>query len=98
MTSITAHVPTAYASLYLQKLSKHWAHRLDVAFDAANARIAFAADKICNMAADREGLDLVLTAPELPEAKRLAGVVFDHLKRMANHDALEQPVWTPFTA
>lgn len=97
MTSIVARVPTAHASLYLQKLCKHWAHRLDVAFDSANGRVAFAPDRICNMAADAQGLTLTLTAPET-EASRLADVVFDHLKRMANHDSLEPPVWTPVTA
>ena len=96
MTSITTRVPTAYASIYLQKLCKHWAHRLEVAFDTANGRVAFAADKICNMAADGEGLNLTITAPE-SDANRLAGVVFDHLKRMANHDDFAPPVWTPVT-
>src|SRR5690625_3000354 len=60
----TARVTTQHASRYLTRLSKHWRHRFAVEYTAEQARIPFAADRVCLLQADPDGLSIELEAPD----------------------------------
>jgi hypothetical protein len=83
MTSMTARVPTAHASLYLQKLCKHWSHKLQVSFTPKAGHVPFGEGRALDLTADAEGLSLTVNAANAETAQRFTSVVFDHLKRMA---------------
>lgn len=87
MTVSVARVPTAHASRYVQQLAKHWSHKMEVSFDAEEARIAFPNGATLEMRADSDNLDCVLTTPEDFDAGRMRGVVAEHLDRFAFREA-----------
>ena len=39
MATATAAVPKANGSRYMQQLCKHWSHKFEVTFDAAQGRV-----------------------------------------------------------
>jgi hypothetical protein len=84
--TVTATVPTANASRYLQQLSKHWSHKFDVTFDAEKSAIAFPMGAL-RMEAQADAL--VVTLDPAPEADidRFKQVVADHLDRFAFKEA-----------
>jgi hypothetical protein len=92
MTSATASVPTASASRYLQQLCKHWAHNLEVSFDAEQVRVVFPKDArgadwpgdgIFTMAATPETLECRIEATSEGQLEGLKGAVERHLNRFA---------------
>jgi hypothetical protein len=92
MTSATASVPTASASRYLQQLCKHWAHNLEVSFDAEQGRVVFPKDArgadwpgdgIFSMAATPETLECRIDATSEGQLEGLKGAVERHLNRFA---------------
>ena len=92
MTSATASVPTASASRYLQQLCKHWAHNLEVSFDATQGRVVFPKDArgadwpgdgIFTMAATADALDCRIEASSDGQLQGLKGAVERHLNRFA---------------
>ncbi|MBK8629131.1 MAG: DUF2218 domain-containing protein [Sphingomonadales bacterium] len=92
MTSATASVPTASASRYLQQLCKHWAHNLEVSFDAEQGRVVFPKDArgadwpgdgIFTMAATPETLECRIDATSEGQLEGLKGAVERHLNRFA---------------
>lgn len=89
----TARVTTQHASRYLTRLSKHWRHRFAVEYTAEQARIPFAADRVCLLQADPDGLSIELEAPDHEAADALQQVVADHLLRMADRDELSPLEW-----
>ena len=78
-----ARVPTRSASRYMQQLAKHWAHKMEVRFDAQEAVIAFPNGSRLEMRADSETLDCALSVPDGEEAGRMRTVVEEHLNRFA---------------
>ncbi len=87
MIQSTARIETARASIYLQQLCKHFAHKLAVEFWPNEGRIPFAAGT-CRLAAN-DGI-LHLTA-EAEDAERLAvvqDIVARHLVRFAFREPL----------
>jgi hypothetical protein len=81
MSQSAARVPTAHASRYLQQLSKHWAHKLEVTFDATRSDINFG-DVTCVLTADDAALDILIVGPE-DQMERYEGVIQRHLERFA---------------
>ncbi|MFB0873072.1 MULTISPECIES: DUF2218 domain-containing protein [unclassified Sphingobium] len=84
--AVTATVPTAHASRYLQQLSKHWSHKFEVSFDAEKSAIAFPMGTLRMEAAPDA---LIVTLEPTPEADvgRFQQVVADHLDRFAFKEA-----------
>lgn len=82
MTRITAIVPTASASRYLQQLCKHWSHKFEVSFDAEQGRIALPFG-LTELAAGAEALSVTITLNEGGDPARAQQVVADHLNRFA---------------
>lgn len=90
--SSTAVVPTASASRYLQQLCKHWAHNMEVEFDAQNARVVFPknargadwlGDGIFTMAAGDMALTCRIEASSDGQLQGLKVAVEKHLNRFA---------------
>jgi len=96
MSSAIAHVPTTSGSRYLQQLSKHWSHNLDVEFTAERSRIIFpkdargatwTADALVTMDAKSETLDVTIDASSPEHLEAMKGVVARHLDRFAFREA-----------
>lgn len=97
MTSTSiAHVPTTSGSRYLQQLSKHWSHNLDVQFTEQHSRIIFpkdarganwSADAVVTMDAQPETLDVTIEASSPEHLEALKGAVARHIDRFAFREA-----------
>jgi uncharacterized protein len=87
MTRSHAEIATASASRYLQRLCKHFAHKLPVEFDPNAGKISFPIGD-CDLAADGEKLSIDLTAPEAEQMPQLKDVVIRHLERFAFREEL----------
>ena len=93
MLTETATVPTALASRYLQQLCKHFAHKIEVRYDAASGDAQFPWGR-CAMTATDEVLTLRAEAADAEALARVKAVVDDHLIRFAWKEGLK-PDWTP---
>ena len=81
---LRAEVPTESGSRYLQQLCKHWSHRFEVAFDAAQGTVRLNS-AVCRFTAEPHRLVVTLEGEDLV---RMSGVVSDHLKRFAFREEL----------
>ena len=82
MTTLTATVPTAHASRYLQQLCKHWSHKFEVEFDPAQGRIALPFGTT-NLSASDTALQVAIALNDGADPDRTKTVVADHLNRFA---------------
>jgi hypothetical protein len=94
--SSTAEVPTASGSRYLQQLCKHWAHNLQVEFDAREGRVTFPrdargadwpGDALVTMTAGESVLTCRIDASLEGQLEGLKGAVARHLDRFAFREA-----------
>lgn len=92
----TADVPTTSASRYLQQLCKHWAHNLDVVFDADEGRIvfpkdarglSFPGDGAVILKAHDTALEVRVDATAPDQLEGLKAAVASHLDRFAFREA-----------
>jgi hypothetical protein len=84
--SLTANVPTASGSRYLQQLCKHWSHKFEVEFDAQQGVIAFPMGHI-RLNAGAEALAVTIEPQDGTDVERFKQVVADHLDRFAFREA-----------
>lgn len=89
MPHATAAIATADGSRLIKRLCTHWAHKLEVSFDEAAARVAFDADTITTLAARPGTLEARITAPDDARLAQIQDVVASHLQRMARGETLE---------
>jgi hypothetical protein len=96
MSTGIAKVPTKSGSRYLQQLSKHWSHSLNVEFTADESRIVFpkdargatwSADALVTMTAQPDTLDVQIDASSPEHLEALKGTVARHLDRFAFREA-----------
>ncbi|WP_202911166.1 DUF2218 domain-containing protein [Ancylobacter sp. TS-1] len=87
MASTHAHVPTAHASRYLQQLCKHWAHKLEVAFDPRHGEVKLPDGALATMDAGPDALDVRIEAGDAGTLETMKGVVARHLDRFAFREA-----------
>ena len=80
--TFTAKVPTEKASRYMQQLCKHWAHKMEVDFDAERGTVNFPTARL-DMVAGHDELSLTLAPTGGEDIARLKTVVEDHLNRFA---------------
>lgn len=83
---VTAAVPTAHASRYLQQLCKHWSHKLEVRFDPDHGSVKLPG-ALLTLSAGNEMLDATLEGEDAATVERLKQVVADHLDRFAFREA-----------
>ncbi|MCK2043553.1 DUF2218 domain-containing protein [Chromohalobacter sp. TMW 2.2308] len=96
MSESQAVVSTTSGSRYINRLCKHWQHKLDVSHDEHQGRVTFDGG-VCHMRAEAGALHLQLTAEDAAIRERLEEVVAVHLKRMASREELDI-VWQPGVA
>jgi hypothetical protein len=103
MNRATAHVATPSASRYLQQLCKHWAHNLEVAFDAAHGRVIFPrdargmdwpGDATLTLTASDGALSCQIDASAPGQLDGLKGAVARHLNRFAFREGELAFDWT----
>ena len=85
MTNSIARVETERASIYLQQLCKHFAHKLPVTFTPEQGQITFSAG-ICRLEASDGVLVLKAEAEDDARLAQLQGVIDKHLLRFAFRD------------
>lgn len=83
-----AVVPTTSGARYINRLCKHWQHKLDVSHDEHQGRVTFDGG-VCHMRAEAGALHLQLTAEDAAIRERLEHVVAVHLVRMANREDVD---------
>lgn len=82
MRQSVARVETERASIHLQQLCKHFAHRRPVTFTPEQGRIEFAAG-VCALEAKDGVLTLVAEAEDAERLAQVQDVVEKHLARFA---------------
>lgn len=104
MTTSEARVPTTHGSRYLQQLSKHWQHSLNVEFTPERAMIQFPrnargadwpGDALVFLTAQPDVLDVKIEASSPAHLDALKGTVARHLDRFAFREAPLAFVWAP---
>lgn len=83
-----AEIATQDGSRLINRLCKHWAHKLEVEHDAEQGRVVFDGGT-CLLHASPERLVVALEALDEPTLDRLESVVANHLERMAGGEPLD---------
>jgi len=86
--SSAATVATANPSRLINRLCKHWAHKLPVRHDEQGGEITLSIGE-CRLRAAKAGLEVQLHAANSAQLRQLQQVVADHLLRMASGEPLE---------
>lgn len=82
-----AEIATPSGERLINRLCKHWAHKLEVEHAEQGAKITFASGT-CLMRADDEALTVAIETLEEGHLDELEGVVERHLVRMAGDEPL----------
>ncbi|XQU08989.1 DUF2218 domain-containing protein [Halomonas sp. LY9] len=82
-----AEIATSSGAKLINRLCKHWAHKLEVEHSEQDAKIVFASGT-CLMHADPERLSVSIETLEEVHLDQLEGVVESHLVRMAKDEPL----------
>jgi hypothetical protein len=85
MNHSEARIATERASIYLQQLCKHFAHRLPVEFTPERGQITFSSGT-CRLTAESGMLTLNAEAADAAQLEQLQDVVVRHLLRFAFRD------------
>ncbi|MCG6659523.1 DUF2218 domain-containing protein [Halomonas campisalis] len=83
-----AEIATESGAKLINRLCKHWAHKLEVEHKEDHGRVAFE-DGTCLMRAEPGKLVVEVETLDEESLDRLEGVVASHLERMAGDEALE---------
>ena len=86
MPIVSANVPTANASKYIQQLCKHWSHRLEVDLSEQKGVVRFP-DAVVTLVVQPDDLTVTIDAQEKETVERIKGVVASHLDRFAFREA-----------
>jgi len=84
MTS-RADVATADPVRYMKQLCRHFGHKQDATFNDQTGRIRFEFG-VCDLAAERDRLALVVNADDEERLERMERVVGSHLERFGFRD------------
>lgn len=83
-----AEIATESGDKLINRLCKHWAHKLEVEQAEGEGRVTFDAGS-CLMKAEPGKLHVAVEALDEEGLDRLEGVVASHLERMAGKESLE---------
>ena len=92
MTTVHADVPTANGRKYVLQLGKHWAHKLEVAFDGDRATIRFP-DAVALLDPGADAIAVSISGEDPANVERLKDVVARHLDRFAFREAPLTYAW-----
>ena len=93
MLTSTARFETPNASKYLQSLCKHFAHKVEVDYDADKGQAALPPGP-AQFHADPTGLSIEVKAEDTPGIVRARYIVEDHLLRFAFREDPKPLDWT----
>ncbi|WP_346796426.1 DUF2218 domain-containing protein [Halomonas sp. Bachu 37] len=82
-----AEIATPSAEKLVNRLCKHWEHKLEVTREGREARIQFE-EGLCLLHAEPETLVVAIETLEEDSLDQLEGVVGRHLERMAGDEEL----------
>jgi len=83
-----AEIATSSGAKLINRLCKHWSHKLEVEHSEQDAKIVFASGT-CLMHAEPDRLLVSIETLEEEHLDQLEGVVESHLMRMAKDESLE---------
>ncbi|WP_136249075.1 DUF2218 domain-containing protein [Halomonas borealis] len=83
-----AEIVTESGDKLINRLCKHWAHKLEVEQAEGEGRVVFDTGS-CLMTAEPGRLTVAVEALDEAELDRLEGVVANHLERMAGQEPLD---------
>jgi len=92
MLTSTGRFDTPNAQKYLQQLCKHFAHKVEVQFDAARGTIALGMGPATLHATDG-ALTAEVTAPTPEELDHARQIIDNHLARFAFREEFEAMAW-----
>lgn len=84
--------PTAHASKYLQQLCKHFAHKIEVCYDAETGQASLPTGP-ASLEAGAEMLTVVISGADEEALKRARFIIDDHLKRFAFREEFTEMDW-----
>jgi uncharacterized protein len=93
MLTSTARWPTPHASRYLQQLCKHFAHKVEVAYDASEGRVALQAGP-ATLRAEVDALWVQVSAPDLKGIITARYVIDSHLVTFAHREDFPGMSWS----
>ena len=93
MPIVSASVPTANGSKYMQQLCKHWSHKLEVDLSEQKGVVRFP-DAVVVMEARPGDLSVTIDAQAKETVERMKGVVASHLDRFAFREAPLKFEWS----
>lgn len=82
-----AEIATDSGAKLMNRLCKHWAHKLEVEQSEEECRVAFE-EGSCIMRAEPDKLIVAVEALDEEGLDRLEGVIDSHLERMAGEETL----------
>jgi uncharacterized protein len=88
MIAATAEIPISTPSRYMNRLAKHFEHRVGVQRDERSARVDFP-DAPCTMLASDTHLSIRIEATDAEQAERLKEVVERHLRQVAAQETFD---------
>lgn len=89
----TGRFATAHASRYLQQLCKHFAHKVEVSYDAQEGHAAFPTGP-ATLSATPDELVVRVTAEDAEGLERARRIVDSHLERFAFREEFKQMDWS----
>jgi len=92
LLSATGQFETKQASKYLQQLCKHFAHKVEVSYDASAGRVAFPMGP-ATMTATEDVLSVSVSGRTKDEVTRAKGIIDSHLARFAFRENFEKMDW-----
>jgi hypothetical protein len=92
MITASARVPTANGDKYALQLGKHWAHKLEVAFDGERTVIRLP-DAVATFDPGPGAIAISITSVDPETVERMKRVVARHLDRFAFREAPLTYVW-----
>lgn len=91
MPTLTANVPTADAGRLINRLCKHFSHKVEAHWSGETGRVIFAIGE-CHLNATPQALELSCRSPSQAELEELGQVVASHLVRFAGGE-VEAVAW-----
>lgn len=93
MPKSTSSFETERASRYLQAMCKHFAHKVEVNYDAEHGTAAMPYGTL-NMHAHNGALHFEIEAPDEQQLTRMKWIVVSHIVRFAFREKLQQLDWS----
>lgn len=82
MIRLQAQVTTPNASRYLNRLCKHFSHKIDATWNGEQGDLQFESGH-CQLTVASDQLRMICTATTADKAQQVAGIVGGHLTRFA---------------